>query len=159
MPVNEDNNVDAMTSWNDFSTAAPDFAEEVRSLFSEHKHHTMATVRRDGAPRISGTEVEFENGELCLGMMPGTRRAADLGRDPRLALHSHSVDPPEQDPGSWCGEAKINGRGVALSSEAGGPDRFRVEIIDVTLTRVGTPADHLLITTWEPSTGVVARRR
>jgi len=148
-----------MTSWTDFSTAAPDFAEEVRSLFSDHKHHTMATVRRNGSPRISGTEVQFDNGELCLGMMPGTRRAEDLRRDPRFALHSHSVDPSDGDEGSWSGEAKINGRAKMLSVDEGGADRFRVDISDVTLTQIGTPADHLVIKTWTPMTGVAVRRR
>ena len=67
----------------------------MEALFTQHRHHTMATVRSDGAPRISGTEVEFDSGELCLGMMAGTFRAVDLRRDPRLEIHSHSVDPPE----------------------------------------------------------------
>jgi hypothetical protein len=34
----------------------------VRALFGG-KHKTLATLRADGSPRISGIEVEFTNGE------------------------------------------------------------------------------------------------
>ena len=72
-----------MSSWQEFATQVPDFAQRVEGLFVAYKHHTMATLRLDGSPRISGTEVTFDDGRLLLGMMPGTRRAADLRRDPR----------------------------------------------------------------------------
>lgn len=63
--------------------------------FAVRKHATLATLRRDGSPRISGTEVVFDDeaGEIYLGMMPGSVKALDLRRDPRLALHSPTVDP------------------------------------------------------------------
>ena len=38
--------------------------------------------------------------------MPGSRKGADLARDPRFALHSGSIDPP-----GWQGDAKLSGRG------------------------------------------------
>ncbi|HML00483.1 MAG TPA: hypothetical protein VK428_09860 [Acidimicrobiales bacterium] len=60
-----------MTTWAEFEAAEPAFAGRVRALFEAHKHHTMATIRRDGSPRISGTEVRFEDGEMVLGMMAG----------------------------------------------------------------------------------------
>jgi hypothetical protein len=41
---------------------------------------TLATLRRDGSPRISGTEVEFTDGQVWLGMMPGSLKALDLRR-------------------------------------------------------------------------------
>jgi len=99
-----------VASWRQFVEASPEFARRVEALFTVYKHHTMATVRKDGAPRISGTEVEIDSGELCLGMMPATGSAADLRRDPRIAIHSHSVDPPDGDPSAWSGEAKLFGR-------------------------------------------------
>jgi hypothetical protein len=117
----------------------------------------MATVRKDGAPRISGTEVEIDSGELCLGMMPATRRAADLRRDPRIAIHSHSVDPPEGNPGAWSGEAKLFGRAEELTGQEQAGDRFRVEIEQVVLTWVD--ARVLAIETWTPELGVVRSER
>jgi Pyridoxamine 5'-phosphate oxidase len=149
-----------MASWQDFVDSAPDFASRVQGLFTARKHHTMATLRKDGSPRISGTEVGFDEGQLVLGMMAGTRRAEDLRRDPRIAIHSQGVDPPEGDPGAWSGEGKLSGRAIEL---AAGPeqesDRFRVDIADVVLTRVGTPADHLVIERWSPDGGLVRRER
>ena len=53
-----------MSSWTEFEAAQPEFAARVRSLMTTRKHLTMATLRADGSPRISGTEVEFAGGEL-----------------------------------------------------------------------------------------------
>ena len=40
-------------------TADPAFAARVRARFDAHKHKTIATLRADGSPRISGIEAEF----------------------------------------------------------------------------------------------------
>lgn len=151
-----------MTQWKDLVGAEPEFAERVRARFGVRKHCTMATLRRDGSPRISGTEVEFgADGELYLGSMPGARKALDLRRDPRIALHSPTVDPPEGDPGAWEGEAKIAGQVVEVSdrNHADESHRFKVEITEVVLTRLGEPADHLLIESWHPDRGLERRSR
>ena len=99
-----------MTAWRDFEKAEPEFAKRVRGLFDAHKHKTIATVRADGSPRISGIETVFEEGELFFGSMPNARKGADLHRDPRFALHSATVDPVEGSEAQWPGEAKISGR-------------------------------------------------
>ena len=78
-----------MASWAEFASAEPALASRVRQRFDIRKHKTPATLRKDGSPRISGIEVEFADGELFLGMMPGSRKLDDLERDPRLALHTH----------------------------------------------------------------------
>ena len=46
-----------MTAWRDVQAAAPEFADRVQRLFDAHRHKTIATLRADGAPRISGIEV------------------------------------------------------------------------------------------------------
>lgn len=149
-----------MASWQDFVDSAPEFASRVEALFTARKHHTMATLRNDGSPRISGTEVDFDKGQLVLGMMAGTRRAEDLRRDPRIAIHSQGVDPPEGNPGAWKGEAKLSGRAVELAAGAEqASDQFRIDVADVVLTRVGTPANHLVIERWTPDGGLVRRER
>lgn len=150
-----------MTSWNDFAKAEPDFSRRVLDIFVTQKHMTMATLRRDGSPRISGTEAQFADGELVLGMMPGSLKARDLTRDPRLALHSPTFDAPENDPSAWSGDAKI--AGLAVENFDKDPDdeshRFLVDIQEVVLTKVGTPADHLVIESWRPDTGLRRRQR
>jgi Pyridoxamine 5'-phosphate oxidase len=150
-----------MVSWDEFARQEPTFAEQVHGCFVVRKHCTLATLRKDGSPRISGTEVQFADGQLWLGMMPGSLKALDLRRDPRLALHSPTVDPPEDDATGWPGEAKVSGRAVEHgdpSSDEGG-HRFRVHIGEVVFTRVGQPADHLVIQSWHPGRGLQERRR
>lgn len=159
-----------MTSWGGFAAAEPEFAARVRQLFTAQKHLTMATLRRDGSPRISGTEVSFDGygrgeGELLLGMMPGSMKALDLLRDSRIALHSPSVDPPEDDPSGWAGDAKISGRALEATDTTPPPDApeggqyFRIDLAEVVWTGVGTPADHLVIESWTPATGLRQRKR
>jgi hypothetical protein len=150
-----------MASWAEFADAEPEFAELVHGRFTARKHCTLATLRKDGSPRISGTEVELREEELVLGMMPGSMKALDLRREPRMALHSATVDPPEDDPSSWAGEAKIAGRAVEMSDPRRGTDPhwFRVDIAEVVLTRVGDPPDHLVIESWHPDRGLERRER
>jgi hypothetical protein len=145
-----------MTSWAEFAAAEADFARRVRELLTTRKHLTMATLRRDGSPRISGTELEFADGEVWLGMMPGSLKALDLRRDARLAVHGPTVDPPEDSPGAWSGEAKLAGRAVEVSDpvRTDEPHRFRVDLTEVVLTRVAESNDLLVIETWHPDRGL-----
>ncbi|MDQ4008084.1 MAG: pyridoxamine 5'-phosphate oxidase family protein [Actinomycetota bacterium] len=149
-----------MATWREMADEVPDFAADVAQRFAARKHATLATLRKDGSPRISGTEVELDGDEVWLGSMPGALKALDLRRDPRVALHSPTVDPSDDDPSAWPGEAKIAGR--AIEVHGGLPDgahRFRIDITEVVLTRVGRPADHLLIRSWHPGRGLEERHR
>src|SRR5690606_27416235 len=94
-----------MAAWRDIEQAEPRFARRVRELFDARKHKTIATLRADGSPRISGIEATFKGGELVFGSMPGSRKSADLLRDPRFALHSATIDPTEGAEAQWPGEA------------------------------------------------------
>ncbi|SBS78542.1 Pyridoxamine 5'-phosphate oxidase-related FMN-binding protein (fragment) [uncultured Mycobacterium sp.] len=96
-----------MTTWREVEAAVPEFADRVQALFDAHKHKTIATLRADGSPRISGIETTFENGALTFGSMPNARKGADLRRGARFALHSATVDPVEGDEPKWPGEAKM----------------------------------------------------
>ena len=141
-----------MATWNDLEREEPAFAAKVRALFDARKHKTLATLRADGSPRISGIEVEFKDGELVFGSMPDARKGADLVRDPRFALHGPTVDPPEGHPSEWPGEAKVAGRAVLvgdLEGEMSG-QLFRAELEEVVLTRVSDGGDRLLIEVWRP---------
>ncbi len=150
-----------MTSWTEFATAEPDLAGRVRQCFAIRKHATLATLRRDGSPRISGTEVEFADDGLYLGMMPGSVKARDLRRDPRLALHCPTEDTPDDDPSSWQGDAKIAGLAIELSepTRVDAAHRFEIDVLEVVHTTVGMPADHLVIESWHGSRGVQRHER
>ena len=138
-----------MVSWREIERDAPEFAARVRGLFQARKHKTLATLRADGSPRISGLETGIGD-EVTFGSMADSRKLADLRRDPRLALHSPSVDPPEGDPGSWVGEAKIAGRAVVAD------DGFRVDVTEVALTYLD---GGLVIESWHPGRGHERRVR
>ena len=150
-----------MARWVDFAADQPDLSQRVKRLFERQKHMTMATLRRDGSPRISGTEVEFNAEDLVLGMMAGARKVFDLARDDRLALHSPSVDPPSEDQSAWPGEAKIAGRAVEVVDEdrEDASHRFRVDITEVVLTTLGASGYHLVIESWHPGRGLERLQR
>src|SRR6476469_6609919 len=96
------------------AAAGPELAERVQTLFDAQKHKTMATLRKDGSPRISGTETTFRDGELYIGSMWQALKARDLQRDPRFALHSATFDPDND----WPGEGKVAGMAVEILDEA-----------------------------------------
>ena len=146
-----------MTAWRDVEQAEPEFAHRVRALFDAHRHKTIATVRADGSPRISGIEAAFEDGELMFGSMVNARKGADLRRDPRFALHSATVDPVEGAEAQWPGEAKISGRAVPTGAlEEGGPagDGFRADIAEVVHTHLNGEATLLVVEWWTPVHGL-----
>lgn len=153
--------------WGQFEEQAPELAERIRLRFESHIHAVLATLRRDGSPRLSGMEVPIRDGHLWLGMMPGSLKAADLHRDPRFSLHS-SLDTEELP----LGDARIDGQAVAATPEEidlfvtghrmpiEDPDAmvlFTARIYRATLTRV--EGQELVIDTWTPSEGLREIRR
>ena len=147
-----------VTAWQDVEQAAPEFAQRVRALFDAHKHKTIATVRADGSPRISGIETVFEDGQLAFGSMRNARKGADLRRDPRFALHSATVDPVEGAEAQWPGEAKISGRAIPATT---GPDdttpdgdHFHADLTEVVHTHLNDAATLLVVEWWTPAHGL-----
>lgn len=163
-----------MASFKDIETSAPEFAEALRAFLDAHTHKTIATLRKDGSPRISGIEAFFHEGDLWFGSMPGARKAADLQRDPRFALHSGSDDPP-----AWKGDGKLSGlaeeitdverKTAVLAAHGGGeggesPDPatshiFRADIREASTVRLSKSGDELVIDSWTPERGLRSVRR
>ena len=75
-----------MARWSEIATATPDLADAVRERFEATGFGLLATLRADGSPRVSGLEPLFALGELWFGLMPESRKALDLLRDPRFAI-------------------------------------------------------------------------
>jgi hypothetical protein len=155
-----------MANWEKVAAAEPEFTDRVRALFDAHKHKVLATLRADGSPRVSGSEMAFTSRDACIGSMLGARKAQDLLRDPRFALHAGPPDPPD-DPAAWSGDAKLAGRAVEVTdpaeiseyvASAGSPPGpfhlFRLDVSEVVLTKVGDPADHLVIEFWREEAGL-----
>jgi Pyridoxamine 5'-phosphate oxidase len=143
-----------MPSWSEFEAAAPELAERVRRRLEAHRHKTLATVRRDGAPRISGIETEFADGELWIGSMLQARKARDLQRDPRFALHSGSDEPDD-----WAGDAKLAGVAEEVADPDGRSHRFRLDLREVSTVELDDERKALVIEVWTPERGVRTIKR
>jgi len=156
-----------MARWEQLAADEPELAAQVKESFDARAHHMLATVRRDGGPRISGTEVIFALGDVWLGSMWHSPKARDLIRDGRYALHSCSDDPPD-----WAGDAKLAGRAVemkdpvtvrSVQAARGGewpPGRFhlfRLEIEEAITLRLPDPPEHLVATRWHEGGGASVR--
>ena len=144
-----------MPSWSDVEAEAADLVALAQRLFDAHVHKTLATLRRDGSPRISGTEVEFSDGELWIGSMWMAVKALDLRRDPRFALHSGSDDPP-----GWGGDAKVAGRFEEVT-EPGTTEshRFRADIDELVVVHLNEARNRLVIESWHAGRGVTRIER
>jgi hypothetical protein len=163
----------AMASWGEIERQAPDLAREARTLLEAHVHKTIATLRADGSPRISGIEAKFireaginEAGiedNLWFGSMPGSRKSADLARDPRFSLHSGSDDPP-----GWRGDAKLSGVAEPIFDQArklqifkamgaeevdDASELYRVDVRELAVTRLTEKKDELAIAWWSETGG------
>lgn len=164
-----------MATWGELERSQPEFAARVRGLFEAGRHKTIATLRADGSPRISGIECEFVDGELRFGSMPSARKGADLRRDPRFALHGPTFHPVEGAEAEWPGEAKIAGRAVPMAPSGAAPgerageaagsggkggeedgsggDMFVADIGEVVVTGLDEHATKLVIESWTPTRG------
>jgi Pyridoxamine 5'-phosphate oxidase len=148
-----------MARWQDVVDAEPSFATEVQRVFDAHTHKTIATLRRDGSPRLSGVELGFHDGDVTFGMMPRSRKVTDLRRDPRTEVHSASVI-AEGEEGSWEGDARLSGRAREVTDPEerarytdAPPEAhplFVLEIDRVVRVKLEGSPPHLLIQTWRP---------
>ncbi|MER5898283.1 pyridoxamine 5'-phosphate oxidase family protein [Streptomyces sp. NPDC001876] len=153
------------SSWQDFRAAEPAFADTVQKRFQQYKHHVLATLRKDGSPRVTGLEAEFRLDELWFGMMPGSRKALDLRRDPRFALQAN----PGPDAEMADGDVRISGRAVEVTDpavlarfvDAVTPPEpfllFRAEPAEV--VRTGLDGDDLVVQVWRPGHALRTIRR
>jgi hypothetical protein len=131
--------------WQDIVDSAPEFAAALRGHLDARVHKTIATIRSDGSPRISGIETTFEDGDLYFGSMSNARKALDLRRDPRYALHSGSIDPPE-----WPGDAKLSGRAEEVLEPGRNSHRFRLDIDEAVLVGLNDERNKLVVQLWRP---------
>jgi hypothetical protein len=108
--------------WDEFQRACPEIAELARARFARDEVVMVGTIRPDGSPRISPNECDFAAGRLFISMMWRSRKALDLLRDSRVAVHSVPSD--RMNPG---GDVKLYGR-VVDEHEPAVRQAFRDEI-------------------------------
>lgn len=151
------------SDWATFEHDAPELAAAVRARFEAAKHHVLATLRSDGAPRVSGTEVILAGDVLTIGSMWHAVKALDLLRDGRFALHANPGDGSMEG-----GDAKVSGTAVELAGAAAThiieqlpmevPEPFhlfRLDIAQVVLSEVDHERECMVIRSWWPDRGLV----
>jgi hypothetical protein len=153
----------SMTTWAQFENEARDLAATVRARFEAAETHVLATLRKDGSPRVSGSEVQFTGRQLTFGSMLNAVKARDLQRDGRCAIHANP-SPDARD----LGDAKVAGTAIEVTGEAKdayttgnepGVDfhAFRLDLTEAVVTSV--EGDELVIRVWHPGQGVQTFRR
>ncbi|MGW1865556.1 pyridoxamine 5'-phosphate oxidase family protein [Streptomyces mauvecolor] len=151
--------------WTEFRRVEAQFAGLVEARFKKYKHHVLATLRKDGSPRVTGLEVDIRDGELWLGMMPNSMKALDLRRDPRFSVQAN----PGPDAEMADGDVRVSGRAVevtdpavkaAYAAQVAPPEPFhlfRAELTEVVHT--GLENDELVVRAWRPGSALRTLRR
>jgi hypothetical protein len=146
-----------VVSWQEFTQAAPELAKQVRARFDAAGSHVLATLRRDGSPRVSGTEVDFTGRHIMVGSMLDARKARDLQRDGRFAIHAF--------PGG-SGDVKLAGVAIEVTDPAeieavqGNVQPchlFRLDLAEAVLTEVQDTT--LVVTLWRTGQPLVRFER
>ena len=157
--------------WSDVERAQPRLAALARARLIEPGVVLVATIRRDGTPRLSPVEPYLMGGDLWLCMLWGSQKAADLLRDPRILVHGIVTDRA-----GGAGELKLRGtvwheqsdavqrRYAASVSEHLGwspvPGRFHlfgVEVSHVASLRYDGPSGDQYVATWPGGAEYVRR--
>jgi hypothetical protein len=99
--------------WDEFAATVPEIAGIAEERFRNDELVLLGTLRHDGSPRISPNEVDFTRGHLLASMMWRSRKALDLLRDPRCAVHSVPIT--RMNPG---GDVKLYGHVVDVRDDA-----------------------------------------
>jgi hypothetical protein len=101
-----------LPSWRDLELGAAEIARLGMARLNSPRVALLGTLRHDASPRISPVEPCIAEGQLLIGAMAWSRKAADLRRDPRYVLHSTVTDPD-----SGEGELKLSGVAVEVSQD------------------------------------------
>jgi len=157
--------------WAEFDREQPQLARLGQRMLGEPGVVLVATIRVDGAPRLSPVEPLFWNDDLWLSMGWGSRKAADLTRDPRILVHSIVTSRDgtsgeykvrgqaivETDPAAHEAYAAVVASSLGWQPEPGRFHLFRVDVEDVTYIRWDDATNDQYVTRW-PEGGEFVRR-
>jgi PPOX class probable F420-dependent enzyme len=68
--------------------------DEVRRLVARANYAHIATLMPDGAPHSVPVWIDLEGDNLVILTGPGSRKARNLERDPRVAISINDIDQP-----------------------------------------------------------------
>jgi hypothetical protein len=157
--------------WVDFEREQPRLAELGRKKLAGPGVVLVATIRRDGSPRLSPIEPLLWHRGLWLSMGWGSQKARDLGRDDRVLVHSIVTSRDGTD-----GEFKVRGRAVLEENprvqeefahtvveelgwrpEVGKFHLFWVDVEDVTFIRWDNATNDQFVARWPEGVEFVRR--
>jgi len=103
-----------MITWTEFERQQPALAEAGRAMFYQHGIALgfLATVRKDGGPRVHPVCPVLSPAGLHVLILPGPKRG-DLRRDGRYSLHTETFAPPREDDGF-----AVSGRATEVADRA-----------------------------------------
>jgi hypothetical protein len=162
-----------MATWTEFSAEAPEIADLAERRLAATGLMMLATLRRDGFPRISpvepvlaGDRLVLHDGRLWMGMMVDSTKSRDLRRDGRFGLHTATADKNVSE-----GDVKLWGVATAVTDhdtlarfsddiyasvgyrfEVGQFDAFDTDLLGA--SSVAVRDDALFVTTWRPGQGI-----
>ena len=157
--------------WSELERRQPGLADLGRQRLLDPGVVLVATIRRDGTPRVSPVEPLVMDGDLWLSMLWQSTKAADLIRDPRVLVHGVITNRDGRE-----GEFKVRGHarsekdravqwryGEAVAQalgwkpEAGQFHLFAVDIDHVSYLRYDEPTGDQYVTQWPPGREYVRR--
>jgi Pyridoxamine 5'-phosphate oxidase len=162
-----------MATWTEFSEEAPEIADMAERRLVATGLMMLATLRRDGFPRISPVEpviardhLVLHDGKLWLGMMVNSTKSRDLRRDGRCGLHTATADKQvsQGDVKFWGTATPVTDHdtlnqfsddifeSVGFRFEVGSFDAFEIDLLGA--SSVSVADDVLYVKTWKPGRGV-----
>ena len=136
-----------MVTWKEFAAAELDLADVGRSLLFQFKVGLafLATVRKDGAPRLHPVCPVLSSDRLFVLIIPTSPKRHDLLRDGRYALQTF----PQPKPGS--DEFYIAGKAVGVDDPAVRAAILRdaKHMADASEIAFELWIDHVMYTRWE----------
>jgi hypothetical protein len=156
-----------------FADEAPEIAELAERRLVATGLMMLATLRRDGFPRISpmepviaGDRLVLHDDKLWLGMMVDSTKSRDLKRDGRFGLHTATADKElgEGDVKLWGSATEVTDHdtlarfsddiyeSVGYRFEVGSFDAFDVDLLGASSVSM---ADNVMyVKIWKPGKGV-----
>ena len=109
-----------MATWGQFEAAEPEMAAAGHKLVYQYGPGLgfLATVRRDGGPRLHPFCPVIADGELWAFILTASPKGADLRRDGRYAMHACSPDDVDD-------EFYVTGRATEVDADEAQRERIK----------------------------------
>jgi hypothetical protein len=157
--------------WLEMENTQPRLAGLARQRLIEPGVVLVATIRRDGTPRLSPVEPFVMDGDLWLSMMWQSTKAGDLLRDPRILVHSvitnregtegefkvRGTASAEADPGIQRRYADAVANNLGWNPQPGRFHLFAVDIDEVTVIRYDPATGDQHVARWPPGSEFIRR--